>query len=294
MQLDTRAFQSLSNLAKAAALKAGELISEKANSSVVVERKQGGDSEASQVVTEVDRQAQEVILEILGDTISRYDLGFLAEESEDNNSRLIKDYFWCIDPLDGTLPFIESTPGYSVSIALVSKSGEPQLGVIFDPVNQNLYHAKVGEGAFVNDQVLKISSDSSPETFSMFSDRSFLKAPKFEEIHHEMVQFSKLMGYDKFELISHGGGAMNAIWVLENAPSCYFKFPKPTDGGGSLWDYAASACIATEAGAKVCDMYGAQLDLNRQDSTFMNHRGVLYASDSRIANHIMEIFNKLK
>ena len=53
----------------------------------------------------------------------KYDFGILTEETPDNGSRLVKDYFWCVDPLDGTLPFTEGTPGYSVSIALVSKSG---------------------------------------------------------------------------------------------------------------------------------------------------------------------------
>ena len=75
---------------------------------------------------------------------------------------------------------------------------------------------------------------------------------------------------------------MNAIWALENPPACYFKFPKPS-GGGSLWDYAATACIYQEAGAVAVDFQGNPFDLNRPDSTFMNHHGVIFATNHKIA-----------
>jgi len=83
---------------------------------------------------------------------------------------------------------------------------------------------------------------------------------------------------------------MNAIWVLENAPACYFKFPKPENGGGSLWDFAATACIFREVGAIASDIYGAPLDLNRPDSTFMNHRGILFTADHESAQRIIDLF----
>ena len=56
------------------------------------------------------------------------------------------------------------------------------------------------------------------------------------------------------------------------------KPPKNTPGGGSLWDFAATACIFHEAGATARDFHGAALDLNRADSTYMSHRGVLFAT----------------
>jgi myo-inositol-1(or 4)-monophosphatase len=108
--------------------------------------KNGGASLAAQVVTEVDHLSQDIILKTLHPSCLIYDLALLSEESPDDNQRLQKDYFWCIDPLDGTLPFIESVPGYSVSIALVSREGQSMLGVVYDPVTQTLYHAIQGQG----------------------------------------------------------------------------------------------------------------------------------------------------
>ena len=72
---------------------------------------------------------------------------------------------------------------------------------------------------------------------------------------------------------------------------CIRDSPKAEDGGGSLWDYAASACLFEEAGAVVCDVFGNPLDLNRSDSTFMNHRGALYATDLVLAKHIKKIIS---
>ena len=78
---------------------------------------------ASDVVTEIDIQAQSIILERLKGTIDRYDLGLLAEEGESDDSRLQKHAFWTVDPLDGTQYFVEGRSGYATSIALVTKSG---------------------------------------------------------------------------------------------------------------------------------------------------------------------------
>lgn len=292
MSLDIKQLKVLFNYAVDAARQAGQFIAMRAKQPVIVERKSGGDSEASQVVTEVDREAQDIILKILSPTFDLYDLGLLTEESEDDNTRFEKEYFWCIDPLDGTLPFIESTPGYSVSIALVSNQGVSQLGVIYDPLEQNLYSGIVGQGAYKNDTHLKIKPEG--DKLKMFTDRSFLNHPLFETIKNECIQLSHKIGLSGFDLTKHGGGAMNACWGLDKAPSCYFKFPKQSNGGGSLWDYAASACIAIEAGAHVSDIHGNLLDLNRKNSTFMNHEGILYASDPMIANHIMDIYSKLR
>ena len=78
---------------------------------------------------------------------------------------------------------------------------------------------------------------------------------------------------------------MNAWGVLVNAPACYFKVPGPK-GGGSLWDFAATACVFQEVGAVATDIHGDPLDLNRADSSYMNHRGVLFASDDSLATRI--------
>lgn len=246
-----------------------------------IRRKEGGESLASQVLTEVDEQSQQIILDILKPTFP--EIGCLTEESEDDRSRFEKETFWCIDPIDGTLPFIDGTPGYSVSIALVARDGTPHIGVIYDPVEHNCYHAIRGGGVYKNGQRWQAGSPryvSQASSLQLFTDRSFKDHPQFFQT------LEKLELDEATQVHMTGGAAMNAIWVLENAPACYFKFPKGGNGGGSIWDFAATVCLFAEAGAVATDFFGNPLDLNRSDSTFMGHRGILFASDAALAEQI--------
>ena len=162
------------------------------------------------------------------------DAYLLTEESPDDRKRLTKDFFWCIDPLDGTLPFIESTPGYSVAIALVSRTGIPYLGVVFDPVKQTLYHALKGQGIFRNDSrwSLHTPEPSSSQALTFITDRSFTEHSQYSSVLTELEAIANQCNYDGLKIIQQGGAAMNACWVLEQEPACYFKFPKPEAGGG--------------------------------------------------------------
>lgn len=121
MQLTPQDLKQLADLACDAAREAGVLIARYSEREVAVQHKAGGDSLASQVVTEVDELSQVIVLRQLEPTLERYELALLSEESPDDGRRLQRDYFWCIDPLDGTLPFTRRIPGYSVAIALVAR-----------------------------------------------------------------------------------------------------------------------------------------------------------------------------
>jgi fructose-1,6-bisphosphatase/inositol monophosphatase family enzyme len=284
----------LCNTAIEAAKQAGKFIGENANKNVTVHNKTGADSMASQVVTEVDFKAQEIILKTLAKSISDYDLALLTEESVDDKSRFEKDYFWCIDPMDGTLAFTEKTPGYAVSIGLVSKNGESLIGVVFDPVTQTLYHAIKGQGAFLNNSPWRPDFLMNNKTaFTLNIDRSFVNHKMYEQTIAEIKNIIQSFGLTELKMQKQAGAVLNACWVLENAPGCYFKFPKPRAGGGSLWDFAATACIIKEAGAFVSDCYGELLELNRSESSFMNHKGVLFASNKEIQNEILKLYKML-
>jgi fructose-1,6-bisphosphatase/inositol monophosphatase family enzyme len=287
MTLTAENLISLAQYAISAARKAGIYIAETRPHEV--QRKACGDNLASQVVTEVDRQSQDMILQILAPTLEIFDLALLTEESEDDLGRLDKDAFWCIDPIDGTLPFIEAVPGYAVSIALVSRDGTPLVGVVYDPFELTLYHAIRGQGAYRNGIAWQAAgTDDAAVALSLITDRSFAEQACYPKVLAMLERVSGEFGFRGLETTTHGGGVMNACWVLENPPACYFKFPRPQEGGGSCWDFAATACIFHEAGAIATDIFGAPLELNRPESTFMNHRGILYATDAGIAKQIMQ------
>ncbi len=251
-----------------------------------VRSKGGGLSRSSQVLTEVDQHSQRLIIEALAPTMERFDLGLLAEEDDDSGDRLTRPYFWCIDPLDGTLGFVESTPGYSVSIALVSREGVPLAGVVYDPVERTLYHAVRGHGLFVDRR--RWARPEAAESLSLFMDRSARSDDAYAQIITALHEAGLATGSAEPTMHATAGAVMNACRVLTHPPAVYFKLPKASPGGGSLWDFAATACLFHEAGAVATDIHGQPLDLNRADSTFMNHRGVLFATDRRLAASIRE------
>ena len=116
-----RLWQDLDDLlqgAVAAVRQAGACIQASTASGIEVQHKSGGSNIAAQVVTAVDLRANALITGALRSTCARYDLALLTEEGTDDRARLDKRAFWSADPLDGMRAFIESRPGYVVSIGL--------------------------------------------------------------------------------------------------------------------------------------------------------------------------------
>jgi len=292
MKLSTSDLSELADLAILAASQAGQMIARSRPREIQYKDMQAtarDKSLASQVVTEIDRHSEDIILGILTPTLERFELGLLTEEQDDDGGRLTNDYFWCIDPLDGTLPFIEGSHGYAVSIALVGSDGTPVIGVVFDPVEATVLHAISEVGAFRNHRPWPTGKRPWGDVLSVFADRSFLVSDDHDVVVDALGQIARDMGLAGLRLHATSGAVMNACGVLANPPACYVKYPRPTNGGGSLWDFAAIACLFYEVGAVATDIHGGPLDLNRADSSYMNHRGVLFATDEVLAQRIRAI-----
>ncbi len=295
MKLSNQDLYLLCQSAISAAYQAGQIIAEYSQKEFKVDNKDSGDSLASQVVTEVDHLAEDIIVQTLQPCCEIYDLALLSEETPDNKARLHKDYFWSIDPMDGTLSFVEGKPGYAVSIALVAQEGTPYIGVIYDPLRKNLYCAIKGQGALRNGKafVCRHTPPSPQHNLHFLTDRSFAQHHLYADVIQALECIAKELGFVGLKTLLQGGGAMNACQVLEQGASTYFKLPKQGEGGGSVWDYAASSCLFHEAQAHASDIFGNPLDLNRADSTYMNHAGVLYASNTHLAEQIIALNARL-
>jgi len=278
----------------AAARAAGKVISDHRRLNVDIQHKAAGSSEASQVVTEVDHKAQAIILEILEPTCSEFELALVTEESPDDGLRHEKQAFWCIDPMDGTLAFINDTHGFSVSIALVAKNGKPLIGVVYDPVEQALYHAIAGSGAYKNRQLIQVPRLDPDLPLILHTDVSFESHPWFEQTRSGLQEISESLGLKGAAIEYRTGAVMNACNILQQPNSCYFKYPRKGNSGGSIWDFAATACIYNAAGAVASDIFGQFLELNRHGSTYANHRGILYAAQQTLAEQVMALHKRLQ
>ncbi len=261
--------------AKRAALAAGEIIRNVDFNELVIKNKKNYSSTVTKIVTDIDVRAEKAILNILRSTLSQYDLGILTEESIDDQSRLKKDYFWCIDPLDGTLAFSKQEEGYAVSIALVSQDGVPEIGVVYNPLKEDLYYSIKDNGAFKNKNLFTLSSSRDNLTFLC-------------DYHQNgNVDLNKeLRKIDGVNFLASGGAVMNALLTIELAPAVYIKRPKKKQGGGSLWDFAATSLIQAEARGHNSSFNGTRIDLNKKETTFMNKDGIIFSSSKELLSNL--------
>lgn len=296
MNLSDQQLQQLSAKAMRAARAAADIINRYRHRKLAVQHKAAGTSTAAQVVTEVDHKAQAAILEILQPSCAEHDLALLTEESPDDGQRQQRPAFWCIDPLDGTLAFINKQPGYSVCIALVARDGTPLLGVVHDPLTDTVYRAIRGHGAFRNDQPMQLPAPDPSRPLTLRTDLSFQTHPWLEPTLTGLRHIATRLGLNGADIRYYTGGALNACGVLQDPNLCYFKYPRPGNSGGSLWDYAASACLyqaLRQQGAVASDIYGQPMQLNRPGSTYMNHRGLLFAGHPALADAIIALHREL-
>ncbi|WP_373033809.1 3'(2'),5'-bisphosphate nucleotidase CysQ, partial [Sulfurovum sp.] len=113
-------------------------------------------------LTEADTKSNEIICEALKKAYPEIPL--LSEENKEVPYEVRKDweYYWCIDPIDGTKEFIKKNGEFTVNIALIHKD-TPVLGVVYAPALGDMYKAKKGDGAFKNGQKLPLEVNKTPE-----------------------------------------------------------------------------------------------------------------------------------
>ena len=252
----------LQTVARNAALEAGIYIRSRWQTDVATASK-GQGSKAADIVTEVDIEAQRIILNHLAPTIAKYDLGLLAEEGPQDDSRMHKHAFWTIDPMDGTLYFAEGRPGFAVSIALVTHAGEAILATVYDPVTEQLYETFKDCPVIVNGSPI-VPPQHCKESPSLVLDAGFVNHPWY----YELCQL--------FDIHFVGGAVMNAIELLNRSTSMYLKTPKHRIGGCAIWDLAAISLLLQNAGGTVCTYDGSPLSLNRSSSLYFNDVGFIF------------------
>ncbi len=113
-------------------------------------------------LTEADLKANEIICKALLELYPN--IPIMSEENKQTEYKIRKnwEYYWCIDPIDGTKEFIKKNDEFTINIALIHKD-TPVLGVVYAPAIDELYKAKKGYGAFKNGQKLPLQINNTPE-----------------------------------------------------------------------------------------------------------------------------------
>lgn len=193
-------------------------------------------AESIDLVTEADKASEKVILDLIRKRFPSH--AFLGEESGESQSQ--SDYLWIVDPLDGTTNYTHEYPIVSVSVALAI-GGKPMVGVVFNPILGELFHAVRGKGAYHDNRAIHVS-----ETASL--DRALLSTGF--PYNRRVIQDNNYAEFCRLTHLSQGvrrGGSA----ALDLAYVAAGRFDGHWERGLKPWDIAAGVLLVEEAGGVV-------------------------------------------
>ena len=203
-------------------------------------------------VSNADFKAEKIIIEELSKSKKNYSI--ICEESgskinEDKNN------FWIIDPIDGTNNFLHGIPHFSITIALKSEN-EIVSGLVYDPIKDEMFYAEKDNGAYFNNQRIKVSKKRKLENCLFGTGDSGIKELKFKK---------------NIKIRNFGSSALDLAYVAAGRLDGYFQ------KSINIWDIAAGILLVKEAGGIVNN-----IDINK------NQNLNVLASNSEINEKLIE------
>lgn len=214
-------------------------------------------SSMNDLVTEVDKGAETMIRNLIQTHFPKHDI--LGEESVDpgpaaSQQALAKlsdaEYLWIVDPLDGTTNFVHGFPFFAVSIALAYK-GEVIVGVVYNPVHNELFVAEKGKGAYVRGRRLRVSAEAK------LSDSLIATGfPPDKDYAAANLRGLQALSGQVRNIRVNGSAALHMAYVAAGRLSGFWEV------GLNSWDIAAGSLLISESGGKVTDSAGQPYNLN--------------------------------
>ena len=219
-------------------------------------------------VTASDKKVEKIIIEELQKARPTYSI--LSEEAgKINNDESFK---WIIDPIDGTANFLHGIPHFAISIGL-EHDGEIICGIIYDPIKDEMFIAEKGNGAYVNNKRMRVSSRSKLENCIICTG-----GPKKDSKDRE----STLEEYKKFSsrvfipIRKFGSASLDMAYVAAGRYDGYWQKDL------NYWDIAAGIVLDKESGGFVSDFNG--------ENQYVKNKTIL-VTNSKINKEMMEVLN---
>jgi myo-inositol-1(or 4)-monophosphatase len=193
------------------------------------------------------------------------------EEGKIKNSIDDNEYTWIIDPIDGTLNFMNGVPYFAISIALNFKK-KIIAGIVYDPVHNDFYWAEEGVGAYLNDQRLRVTNKKSIDNSLIALGIPFLgRGDHAKHIRIQQAVMEKVAGLRRF-----GAASLDLAFVAAGRVDGFWEF------GLSPWDVAAGIILVREAG-------GIAIGIDNKENPLLT--GNIVAGNINIVNNLQQIIN---
>ncbi|HZE73135.1 MAG TPA: inositol monophosphatase family protein [Pyrinomonadaceae bacterium] len=250
------------NFAIQTAREAGRILAERIGRVLQVSNK--GDID---LVTESDLASEKLIIERIRSHYPRH--AILAEESgEAVATEIQSEWKWIVDPLDGTTNYAHGYPCFCVSIGL-ERSGRIELGVVYDPLRDEVFAAERGRGTTLNERRIRVSSIEELNQAMLCTGFPYdvRERPHFARHFSNFTMEAQAVRRD-------GSAALDLAYVAAG------RFDGFWEDGLSPWDVAAGVLLVEEAGGRVSDFRGDPLDIYTPQVLVSN--GAIHESMMRV------------
>ena len=217
-------------------------------------------------VTASDKKAEKILIEELGKARPNYSI--LSEEvGEIKND---EEFKWIIDPIDGTSNFLHGIPHFAISIGL-EKNNEIICGIVFDPIKDETFVAEKGNGSYLNNQRIRVSSRSKLKNCIIFTG-----GPRSESKNKDlaMEEYKKISSKVLIPIRKMGSASLDIAYVAAGRCDGFWQ------RNLNYWDVAAGIILVKEAGGFVTDFKG--------ESGYIENKTIL-VTNSRINEEMMEV-----
>ncbi len=221
-------------------------------------------------VSSADKRTEKIIIQELQK--AHPDYGIITEESGIINRDNIKNR-WIIDPIDGTMNFLNGIPQFAISVGY-EENNEIKCGVIFDPIKNEMFFAEKGNGAYLNNTRIRVSNKKKLEDSLIVTGGPKHKSAIKEKIFSEFIKISKVV---HAPIRKFGSAALDIAYVACGRFDGYWQREL------NYWDIAAGIIILKEAGGFI--------DFFEQDEKAPLKKNIL-ASNSNIHNQLGELIIK--
>ena len=219
-------------------------------------------------VTASDKKVEKIIIEELQKARPTYSI--LSEEAgKINNDESFK---WIIDPIDGTANFLHGIPHFAISIGL-EHDGEIISGIIYDPIKDEMFVAEKGNGAYVNNKRMRVSSRSKLENCIICTGGPKKDSKDRESTLEEYKKFSSRVFIPIRKL---GSASLDMAYVAAGRYDGYWQKDL------NYWDIAAGIILVKESGGFVSDFNG--------ENQYVKNKTIL-VTNSKINKEMMEVLN---
>ncbi len=217
------------------------------------------------LVTTYDISIENYLKEAFSKTFS--DFNVIAEESD--NSLLEFKNSIIIDPIDGTTNFVNQVPHTCISVGIY-KDKKPYIGVVYNPILEELYFAQIGEGAFCNDKKISVSNQNQLITSLLSTGFPYSSATNEDDLNDVIKKMKNILPNCQ-DIRRLGSAALDLCYVARGTYEGYYEMNL------KAWDVAAGIIILNEAGGKFTNEKGEPYRLF-EDKYIVASNGLIHDS----------------